>query len=334
MNLSSPKWEELNDEENAVMTKYYPGIAAGFIKAGEKKFIIPRPYIEHAEGFHNFKGRKDDTWVVTFPRSGTTLTQELVWILSNNFDYETAKKISLSERFPFFEYSIIGDSKALKNALDKDPENVRLQTHVHEVTTDYNAIAALPSPRFIKTHLGLELVPDALRSGSKIVYVARNPKDVVVSRYHFAKTNIMKYQGSFETCWEHFKNSTMMFSPYWAHIKEAWAQRNQPNFLFIFYEELVTDLPKTIRKIGDFLEKPYTEEQVAELAEHLAIDKFRANPMINPFANEANNSTNPCLFIRKGVIGDWKDHFTPELEAEANEWIRQNLEGTDLIFPG
>lgn len=81
------------------------------------------------------------------------------------------------------------------------------------------------------------------------------------------------------------------------------------------------------------MDKPYTDEQIAKLAEHLAIDKCRANPMINSYVNEPDNTTNPCLFIRKGVIGDWKDHFTPELAAEADEWIRKNLEGTDLIFP-
>ena len=44
------------------------------------------------------------------------------------------------------------------------------------------------SPRTIKTHLpGHLLPPDILRQKSKIVYVARNPKDVAVSYYYFHK---------------------------------------------------------------------------------------------------------------------------------------------------
>ena len=42
------------------------------------------------------------------------------------------------------------------------------------------------SPRLIKTHLPPALLPRALREASrpKVVYVARNPKDVAVSYYH------------------------------------------------------------------------------------------------------------------------------------------------------
>ena len=45
----------------------------------------------------------DDIWVTTFPKSGTTWVQEMVWLISNNLDFGTALSISLDERFPFIE---------------------------------------------------------------------------------------------------------------------------------------------------------------------------------------------------------------------------------------
>ena len=42
--------------------------------------------------------------MMSYPRSGTTWTQELVWLLANNLDYESAKSRLLTERFPFLEY--------------------------------------------------------------------------------------------------------------------------------------------------------------------------------------------------------------------------------------
>lgn len=45
----------------------------------------------------------------------------------------------------------------------------------------------LPSQRYIKTHLPFDLLPNEILNGErspKIVYVARNPKDVCVSYYH------------------------------------------------------------------------------------------------------------------------------------------------------
>ena len=35
-------------------------------------------------------------------------------------------------------------------------------------------------------------------------------------------------------------------------------------------------------------------------------------------------------FIRKGIIGDWQNHFTPEMNAEWDAWIEENLKGTGL----
>jgi hypothetical protein len=52
---------------------------------------------------YNFESRSDDVWVATFPRSGTTLTQEMVWLIENDFDFVTAQKKTLGERFPFYE---------------------------------------------------------------------------------------------------------------------------------------------------------------------------------------------------------------------------------------
>ena len=37
-------------------------------------------------------------------------------------------------------------------------------------------------------------------------------------------------------------------------------------------------------------------------------------------------------FMRKGKAGDWKAHFTPELEKRFTEWEDKWLRGSDLKF--
>ena len=37
-------------------------------------------------------------------------------------------------------------------------------------------------------------------------------------------------------------------------------------------------------------------------------------------------------FFRKGEVGDWKNHFSPELNQKIDEWISKNLTGSDLKF--
>lgn len=31
----------------------------------------------------------------------------------------------------------------------------------------------------------------------------------------------------------------VVYSPYWEHVKQAWDKRGHPNFLFLFYEDLL-----------------------------------------------------------------------------------------------
>jgi hypothetical protein len=45
-----------------------------------------------------------------------------------------------------------------------------------------------------------------------------------------------------------------------------------------------------------------------------------------------NGQSSFIVFKIKGETGDWKNHFTPELNARIDRWIEKNLAGTDLKF--
>lgn len=63
--------------------------------------LTPR-YSNFAEKIRNFKINSDDTWVLSYPKTGTTWTQEMVWLICNNLDYKGAE-ILVDIRFPFLE---------------------------------------------------------------------------------------------------------------------------------------------------------------------------------------------------------------------------------------
>lgn len=77
-----------------------------FVQVGPKKFLFPGTFKKHADHFYNFKARADDIWIATYPRSGTTWTQELTWMIANDLDYDGAQRDFLTKRSPFFEYGI------------------------------------------------------------------------------------------------------------------------------------------------------------------------------------------------------------------------------------
>lgn len=112
--MELPKIKALDAELTEKMLARFKGERTGWVKVGEKEYFFPSRYVEQAEGFYKFKARPSDTWVLSYPRSGTTWTQELVWLLSNNLDYQSSKTRYLAERFPFLEYVSLNKVSSFK----------------------------------------------------------------------------------------------------------------------------------------------------------------------------------------------------------------------------
>ncbi|XP_063618710.1 sulfotransferase 1A1-like [Cydia splendana] len=125
----------------------------------------------------------------------------------------------------------------------------------------YELIANAPSPRFIKSHIPLSLLPANLLD-AKVVYVARDPRDVAVSFYHLSRV-IFNYVGDFKTYWNLFVKDLVLYSPFFPHLKEAWALRHHKNMLFIFYEDMTKDLSSVIKRVASFFGKELTKEYIA-----------------------------------------------------------------------
>lgn len=66
--------------------------------------IMPRKFVnQDLERIKKMEIYEDDIWVVTYPKCGTTWTQEMIWMLGNNLDYTTSLSVKLNDRFPFLE---------------------------------------------------------------------------------------------------------------------------------------------------------------------------------------------------------------------------------------
>lgn len=63
--------------------------------------LTPR-YKKFADKIKNFTIKSDDTWLISFPKTGTTWTQEMVWLICNDLDFKGAEE-KLEIRFPFLE---------------------------------------------------------------------------------------------------------------------------------------------------------------------------------------------------------------------------------------
>ena len=287
------------------------------------------------EGIKNFTLYKDDIWIVTLPKCGTTWMQELTWLIMNELDIEKSK-INQFFRVPFLELDSVlrsypiskKDEKQFNEYPEDIPRNEETVNWYFKHSMEY--ASRIDRPRIIKSHLPISLLPDNLLDTCKVIYVARNIKDAAVSRYHHLKLSPGLQQDftHFARC---FLKNDIKFNPFIPHILEAWEKREHSNMFFTTYEEMKTDLKKVAVKLATFLRGPsysLSKSSMDKLLRAVDIESFRRNVFLNkdkevPADDKGNG------FIRKGIIGDWKNYFDEEMNKEWDPYIHKQLSGSN-----
>ncbi|KAH0735311.1 hypothetical protein KY285_011018 [Solanum tuberosum] len=95
------------------------------------------------------------------------------------------------------------------------------------------------------------------------------------------------------------------------------------------YEDLKIDPKKEVAKIALFLGKPFGNEEDLEIVlKKCSLERLKnleVNKSGSIFTSVHNNA-----FFRKGVVGDWKNHMTPEMEAQLDKITKLKLQGSGL----
>ena len=292
-----------------------------FIRTNPGYVTVPSAFEKFQQSFKHWQVRQDDVYVLTFAKNGTTWTQELVWLLENDCNFDQAKAVPLDERFPFLDFLMLADF--LKDEL---PQFLKADI--------LKSLQEMPSPRLIKSHFRLCLLPDDLVEKCKVVTCLRNPKDTVVSYYHHEKlVKAYGYTGDFPTYFGHFMDNLVIYSSYFEYVKEAWQRRNHPNVCLLFFEDMKKDMASSIKKVAKFLGKDVSDEMVEKLLDHLSFNKMKNNPAVNKEEGKKFGFfSGDGHFMRKGEVGDWKNYFTDEMNKRMDDAIQKHFKPIGLEF--
>jgi len=229
-----------------------------------------------------------DVFVCSYPKSGTTWTQNIVvrllWEISKN-NRPLPEDWHLSYSAPFYEVDDYwrpttrerqqqqegaGDIDISKNNyeagdsnIDPDDDEIMERTPVRTPIQNHDdgGRETKEEYRVFNTHLR----PNQLPPNAKCVYLVRDPFDVMVSFYHhLSNYNSVEdggYDGTLQEFCEEFMNGTIYYGKWQDHI-EAWlgqqaanssSSGGKNNFLLLHYEDMKNNLEKETKRLAKFL---------------------------------------------------------------------------------
>nr|XP_056719794.1 sulfotransferase 1C2-like [Euleptes europaea] len=298
------------------------------LKSGQKALdsdLIKRTKLVEVEGvplasniaenwslLQGFAARPDDLLICTYPKAGTTWIQEIVDMLQHGGNPQRCARAPTHKRMPFIDMIL---PKSMISGLEIAEE--------------------MPSPRTIKTHLSVQLLPPSFwEQNCKIIYVARNAKDNAVSFYHFHRMNQMLPEpGNWDQFLEDFLVGKLIRGSWFDHVLGWWEAKDRHPILYLFYEDIKEDPAREIQKVAQFLGIELTEAVLKRIVQHTAFESMKTNPMAN-YSSLPSSILDQAVspFMRKGTVGDWKEHFTVAQSERLDEVCARELGGSGLTF--
>ena len=239
--------------------------------------------IKRALGLH-MPGRMldvfpDDTFLVSYPKSGSTWVRFLVANL----------------RSP-----------------EKDPDF----TNINDLFTDYGAFSKralnrLPRPRTMKSH---QYFDPRYR---KVLYIVRDPRDVVLAEYHFGiKQRLHDENYPLADYIPRFLagNTGHAYGSWFDHLA-GWyfTRRNDPQFLLVRYELLHSQTATELTRIADFLGVSSDPSRLAFAIEQSDAKRLRAleKKQANVFSSTKDTRLD-LPYIRVAKAGGWRVNLPRE----------------------
>lgn len=214
----------------------------------------------------------DDVFIVSYPKSGNTWTRFLI-----------ANLISGSNDINFNNVNgIIPD------------------IYINQDRT----LTKQKSPRFLKSHEYFN--PEY----KKVIYIVRDPRDVVVSYYLYSiKRNFIKKNVALHEFLETFLQGKVDCFGSWRENVGGWlgAREGAEDFLFLRYEDMLSDTLTELIKISGFLSMDKSLKELNGCIEKSSFDNMRKLELQNDFESVKSQKSEGLYFVRSGKSGGWRD---------------------------
>jgi len=235
-----------------------------------------------------FGEQDSDIYISTYPKSGTTVMQVILYQLTTKGDMS-------------FKH-IYDVSPWIRNASFRNIKPV-----------------ILPAPRLIKTHDKYKEFPKGTKG--RFIHVHRDGKDVAMSLYNQNKDynkNDLKFENFIK---DFFKNKT------WFKYSKAWFKNKKKlNILHVRYENLLNDKRKEIERIIEFLDLDVDKKTIDRAIKFSSFEYMKKHETKfgeQPEEDKKKHVKRYNNFIRKGKAGEGENTFNDEQKEIFNSHYKK-----------
>ncbi|XP_070555619.1 sulfotransferase 1B1-like [Ptychodera flava] len=266
--------------------------------------------------------RHDDLFLISYPKSGTHWLMRIITLILNGSDFDADCRHA----------SAVPSLVEMLLSQEGDDPGMLMAKKNRGLPMDFSP-NSMESPRFLTTHAPYDLLPTQFHEKRpKLIYIARNPKDLVVSAFsHFSIRSRHIYDEFSELLEEFLAGQAIANFGHWgSHVLDWWKRRHEHNVLYVKYEDMRKDLKAGIKNIAEFIGKGLTPEDVDKIAHHCSFEYMKNAPQGDTFMKAMGWKENP--FVRRGKVGEWKETFIVAQNEMMDKYCEQWLKGTGLEF--
>jgi hypothetical protein len=277
------------------------GAATSALDVAVRNLDNARRIANFLRGRMELEVRATDVFISSYPRSGTTLTQWILYLLTHDEQPDPAHLTKVS---PWFERSL-----AIGELAGSDLER-------------------FPSPRVFKSHLPRQWLPD----GARYIYVERDGLDVLVSYFHFYRA-YLGFEGSLDEFHRRFMDGRVQYGSWFEHVAEWRERASDPDVLIVRYEDMLSDRKASIERMVEFLGWQRDERRVDRAVIESSFDAMKRRESVFDHATALllERGVSPESFLRAGESGRGPSELT---DAQVREIRERSSKGRRLAIRG
>ncbi|KAM5126385.1 amine sulfotransferase-like, partial [Mantella aurantiaca] len=168
-----------------------------------------------------------------------------------------------------------------------------------------------------------------------VIYVMRNPKDVMKSFYHFQDIVVVAEKSpDFTHFFEKFLDGEVFAGKWFDHIRGWYTHKDEYNILFLKYEDMIKDLRSVVQQICTFIGRQLDDEAIDLVVKKATFKEMKKDRLANKESMPETiiDKASASLFMRKGQVGDWKNTMTVAQSERFDKLFQEEMGDLSLNF--